>query len=98
MERPGYVYIMASDRNGTIYLGVTSTLAQRVLQHREGVVDGFTRKHRCHRLVWFEAHESIESARQRELRMKEWKRAWKLREIEGLNPDWDDLYDRIALP
>ncbi|MDQ1229550.1 GIY-YIG nuclease family protein [Sphingomonas sp. SORGH_AS_0879] len=98
MERPGYVYIMASDRNGTIYLGVTSNLAQRVLQHREGVVDGFTRKHRCHRLVWFEAHESIESARQRELRMKEWKRAWKLREIEGLNPDWDDLYDRIALP
>ena len=98
MERPGYVYIMVSDRNGTIYLGVTSNLAQRVLQHREGVVDGFTRKHRCHRLVWFEAHESIESARQRELRMKEWKRAWKLREIEGLNPDWDDLYDRIALP
>ncbi|MCT8001508.1 GIY-YIG nuclease family protein [Sphingomonas sanguinis] len=98
MERPGYVYIMASDRNGTLYLGVTSNLAQRVLQHREGVVTGFTRKHRCHRLVWFEAHESIESARQRELRMKEWKRAWKLREIEGLNPDWDDLYDRIALP
>ena len=98
MERPGYVYIMASDRNGTLYLGVTSNLAQRVLQHREGVVAGFTRKYRCHRLVWFEAHESIESARQRELRMKEWKRAWKLREIEGLNPDWDDLYDRIALP
>ncbi|MDQ1157261.1 putative endonuclease [Sphingomonas sp. SORGH_AS 950] len=98
MERPGYVYIMASDRNGTLYLGVTSNLPQRVLQHREGVVAGFTRKHRCHRLVWFEAHESIESARQRELRMKEWKRAWKLREIEGLNPDWDDLYDRIALP
>jgi putative endonuclease len=62
------------------------------------VVDGFTKKHGCHTLVWYEAHDDWEASRQRELQMKEWKRAWKLREIEGLNPNWDDLYDRIALP
>jgi len=98
MNKPGFVYIMASQPNGTIYLGVTSDLPKRVAEHRDGIVPGFTKKHRCHRLVWYEAHDSIEAARQRELRMKEWKRAWKLREIEGENPDWDDLYDRIALP
>jgi len=98
MDKPGFVYIMASQRNGTIYLGVTSDLAKRVTEHRQAIVPGFTKKHRCHLLVWYEAHDSIEAARQRELRMKEWKRAWKLREIEGANPDWDDLYDRIAQP
>ena len=98
MTTPGFVYIMASQRNGTIYIGVTSDLAKRVSEHREGIVSGFTKKHRCRLLVWYEAHDSIEAARQRELRMKEWKRAWKLREIEGGNPDWDDLYDRIAQP
>ncbi|MBB4155002.1 putative endonuclease [Sphingomonas jinjuensis] len=98
MMTSGYVYIMASGRNGTIYLGVTSNLAKRVWEHRNGVVGGFTKKYGCKSLVWYEAHGSIKSARQRELQMKEWKRAWKLREIEGLNPDWEDLYDRIALP
>jgi len=62
------------------------------------VVDGFTKRYGCKLLVWFEAHESWEDARQREKQMKEWKRIWKLQEIEGSNPDWDDLYDRIALP
>lgn len=98
MEKAGFVYIMASRRNGTIYIGVTSDLPKRVWEHRNDIIEGFTKKYRCHSLVWFEAHDSIESARQRELQMKEWKRAWKLREIEGLNPDWEDLYDRIALP
>ncbi|MGK6321802.1 GIY-YIG nuclease family protein [Sphingomonas sp. DT-51] len=98
MEKAGFVYIMASGRNGTIYIGVTSDLPRRIWEHRSGVIGGFTKKHYCHRLVWYEAHESIEAARHRELQMKEWKRAWKLREIEGLNPDWDDLYDRIASP
>ena len=76
MEKAGFVYIMASGKNGTIYLGVTSDLAKRAWEHRNDLVEGFTKKHRCHALVWFEAHDSIENARQRELRMKEWKRAW----------------------
>ncbi|THD35644.1 MAG: GIY-YIG nuclease family protein [Sphingomonas sp.] len=98
MEKAGFVYIMASQKNGTIYIGVTSDLPKRIWEHRNDTVEGFTKKYRCHLLVWYEEHDGIESARQRELQMKEWKRAWKLREIEGLNPDWDDLYDRIALP
>ena len=93
-----YVYIMASGRNGTLYLGSTTNLARRAWEHRNDVVDGFSRKYGCHRLVWYEAHESWEAARQRELQMKEWRRVWKLREVEGDNPGWDDLYDRIALP
>ncbi|WP_294320087.1 GIY-YIG nuclease family protein [uncultured Sphingomonas sp.] len=98
MERRGFVYIMASGRNGTIYVGSTSDLVKRIYDHRNGTVDGFTNKRNCHRLVWYKVHDDINSARLRERRMKEWKRAWKLREIEGLNPDWDDLYDRIARP
>ena len=96
MEKPGYVYIMASQRNGTIYVGVTSDLVRRVHQHRSAMIDGFTKTHGCKRLVWYEAHDGIEAARQRELQMKKWKRSWKLREIEGSNPDWDDLFGRIA--
>ncbi len=98
MEKAGFVYIMASQRNGTIYIGVTSNLAKRVWEHRNEITPGFTRKYRCHLLVWYEAHDSIEAARQRELQMKEWKRDWKLREIEGFSPEWDDLYERIAQP
>jgi len=98
MEDRGHVYIMASQRNGTLYTGVTSDLPKRVWEHRNGVVEGFTKKYGCKLLVWYQAYDSLESARQRELQMKEWKRAWKVREIEGLNPDWEDLYDRIAQP
>ena len=89
---------MANGRNGTLYLGSTVNLPKRVWEHRNGVVDGFTKEHGCKILVWYEVLGSWEAARQRELRMKGWKRAWKVREIEGLNPDWGDLYDRIALP
>ena len=96
MDKPGFVYIMASGRNGTIYLGVTSDLLKRVWEHRNGVVAGFTKKYGCHRLVWYEAYDGIEEARQRELRMKEWKRAWKVKQIEGLNPDWDDLFATLT--
>lgn len=92
------VYIMASARNGTLYLGSTVDLPRRAWEHRNGVVDGFTKKYDCKYLVWFEVLGSWEAARERERQMKNWKRAWKVREIEGLNPDWDDLYDRIALP
>ena len=93
--RVGYVYIMASGRNGTLYIGVTSDLAQRAWQHREGLVPGFTRKHNCKLLVWYEAHDDIQEARLRELQMKKWKRQWKLSEIQRMNPSWDDLYPTL---
>jgi putative endonuclease len=93
--KPGYVYIMANRKNGTIYTGVTIDLAGRVYAHREGLVAGFTKKYRCKRLVWFEAHEDLQQARQRELQIKEWKRAWKIKLIEGRNLDWDDLYPTL---
>ena len=98
MDRPICVYMMASRRNGTIYLGSTVDLAKRAWEHRNGVTPGFTKRYGCKMLVWYEVHADWEQARQRELRMKEWKRRWKVDEIEGLNPDWDDLYDRIAQP
>ena len=90
--------MMASRRNGTIYIGSTTNLPRRVWEHRNDVVPGFTRKYGCHLLVWYEVHEDLEEARFREKRMKEWKRGWKIREIEGFNPEWSDLYERIASP
>ena len=91
----GFVYIMARGKNGTIYLGVTSDLPGRVYAHREGLVPGFTKRYGCKLLVWFEAYEDLEEARRRELQMKEWKRAWKVRLIEENNLDWDDLYPTL---
>jgi len=85
------VYIMASKRNGTIYVGVTSNLLQRVAQHREGLFDGFTDRYGTKTLVWFEQHAEIEHAILREKRIKKWERAWKLKLIEATNPDWRDL-------
>lgn len=98
MKGLAFVYMMASARNGTLYLGSTIDLPKRVWEHRNGVVEGFTRRYDCKLLVWYEGHDSWEVARLRERQMKEWKRVWKLQEIEGLNPEWEDLYDRIALP
>ena len=95
MDRPGYVYIMASGRNGTVYIGSTSNLVQRACQHRNCLVDGFTKRYGCRMLVWYEAHDSIDGARLRELQMKKWKRPWKLSEIERMNPDWADLYQTL---
>jgi len=95
MEKPGYVYIMTNQRNGTIYVGVTSDLVQRIYQHRIGAVPGFTRKYGCKTLVWYQAFDQLDAARRRELQMKEWKRAWKLRIIEADNPDWADLYPSL---
>lgn len=95
MEKAGYVYIMASRRNGTIYIGVTSDLPKRVWEHRTGIIGGFTKKHGCKLLVWFQAFDSLDSARHRELQMKEWRRAWKLRVIEQMNPEWNDLYSSL---
>ena len=84
-------YILASKRNGTLYVGVTSNLIQRIWQHREGAVPGFTRDYGVKLLVWFEQFGTMELAIQREKRIKKWNRAWKLALIEGVNPDWEDL-------
>ena len=85
------VYILASKPYGTLYIGVTSNLAGRVEAHRNGRVDGFTRQYRVHRLVYFEAHAEMYEAIQREKRLKKWNRAWKIRLIEEMNPEWKDL-------
>ena len=87
---------MASGRNGTIYIGVTSDFAKRSWEHRNGIVPGFTKKNRCKLPVWCEVHEDLQDARLRELQMKKWKRLWKLTTIEQINPDWRDLYPDIA--
>ncbi len=86
------VYIMASERNGTLYIGVTSNLFKRVWKHKNNITEGFTKKYFVHQLVWFERHPSMESAIMREKQLKGWKRNWKLELIEKNNPDWDDLY------
>ena len=89
------VYILASKRNGTLYTGVTSDLVRRVWQHRNDVVEGFSRRHGTHMLVYFESHDTMESAITREKHLKAWRRAWKLALIERDNPDWDDLYEHL---
>ncbi len=91
MDRQPTVYINASDRNGTIYVGVTSNLLARIHQHRAGEIDGFTKRYHVSRLVWFESHEAMESAILREKQLKNWRRAWKLALIEKDNPLWRDL-------
>ena len=93
------VYILASKRKGTLYLGVTSNLVQRIWQHKNDFVEGFTKRYGVHTLVWFEAHESMESAIAREKAIKEWspdESGWKVELIEKGNPTWRDLYDEIA--
>ncbi|HEX7885616.1 MAG TPA: GIY-YIG nuclease family protein [Phenylobacterium sp.] len=89
---PNAVYIMASGRHGTLYIGVTSELIGRVAQHREGMREGFTKRYGVRRLVWFETHDGIVDAIQREKSLKKWKRQWKIELIEESNPDWEDLY------
>jgi putative endonuclease len=89
---------MASRRNGTLYLGVTSNLAGRIYQHRNGLIEGFTKQHGCKILVWYDAYEDLDAARLRELQMKKWKRAWKIDLIERHNPQWKDLWPDIAQP
>jgi putative endonuclease len=90
-----FVYLMASSRNGTLYVGVTSDLVKRVFQHKNDVADGFTKKYRVHDLVWFESTPSIEEAVRKEKQIKDWKRAWKIELIEKENPEWRDLYADI---
>ena len=91
-----FVYIVASKRNGTLYIGMTDDLLKRVWQHKEGVIPGFTRDYRVKHLVWYEAHETRASAILRERRMKKWNRAWKIQLIEKDNPDWRDLSEGLT--
>ena len=86
------MYLLASKRNGTLYTGVTSNLLKRVWEHKNNVVEGFTKKYGVHTLVWYEVHEAMESAILREKAIKSWKRAWKKNVIEEMNPQWRDLY------
>ena len=92
--RPGYVYILTNKPNGVLYLGVTADLPERVDQHRNGAVPGFTKKYNCHLLVWFERFDDIQDARVVERQMKAWKREWKVDRIEELNPEWRDLFEQ----
>ena len=96
MERIPCVYILASKRNGTLYIGVTSQLPQRIYQHKHNLVDGFTKKYHVHMLVWYEVHESMESAISREKELKKWRRKWKIELIEQMNHEWLDLYNGIV--
>lgn len=94
MKQP-CVYILASQRNGTLYAGVTSDLIKRVWEHKNDLAEGFTKKYGVHLLVYFERHEEMGSAISREKQIKKWNRSWKLRLIEDHNPDWDDLYESL---
>ncbi len=88
------VYILASARNGTLYIGVTSDLPQRVGLHKQDLIEGFTKKYRVHRLVYYEMHPTMEAAIVGEKQLKEWRRLWKIRLIESMNPEWSDLLDK----
>ena len=90
-----FVYILASRRNGTLYIGVTNDIARRVWEHRQGKGSRFAKRYGVHRLVFMERHDDIERAIQREKTMKEWPRAWKIKTIEKDNPEWRDLYDEL---
>lgn len=92
----GYVYILANHKKGTLYIGVTSDLAGRIYQHREGHMRGFAWKYGCTRLVWYEEHALIVDAIQREKSLKRWYRQWKIDLIESINPRWDDLYATLG--
>ena len=95
MEKQPCVYLLASQRNGTLYVGVTSNLPKRVWEHKSKFVKGFTEKYRVDKLVWYELHGTMESAIQREKNIKNWERRWKLEIIEAMNPDWKDLYEEL---
>jgi len=95
MNRQPAVYILASERNGTLYIGVTSDLIGRTWQHREHLVDGFSRQHDVSKLMWYEMHETMDSAIVREKQIKKWNRAWKIRLIEERNLHWEDLWPEI---
>ena len=96
MSRAPAVYILASKRNGTLYIDVTSDVVKRVSEHKAGTTGGFTNRYKVHNLVYFELHSDMRSAITREKQLKKWRRAWKLNLIEETNPGWDDLYGDLA--
>ena len=96
MSKNFCVYILASKPNGTLYIGVTSDLIKRIWQHKESLVDGFTKQYNVKQLVYYEQHDNAESAIRREKRLKEWRREWKIALIEKNNPNWKDLYPDIV--
>lgn len=96
MAKQPAIYLLASKRNGTLYIGVTSNLVQRIWQHRNDLVPGFTQRYKVHRLVYYELHDEMTEAISREKQLKKWKRDWKLKLIEGFNPDWRDLWWEIV--
>lgn len=95
MEKLYTVYMLASRRNGTLYIGVTNDLSRRVSEHQQGLVEGFTKKHGVHLLVWYEVHSDINEAIAREKQLKGWNRAWKIRLVEEHNSGWNDLTEAI---
>ncbi len=95
--KEGWLYLLASKRNETLYIGVTSDLTQRVWQHREGLIPGFSKRYGCMTLVWCEHYPNLHDARAREAQMKRWKRAWKIELIEKNNPDWRDIWADINM-
>jgi len=97
LTRNYFVYLLASRRNGTLYVGVTNDLIRRVCQHKQGLVEGFTKKYGVKMLVWYEQTESLESAILREKQIKKWNRDWKIELIRASNPQWRDLYEEIAM-
>ena len=95
MEKLPGVYILTNKPRGTLYIGVTSNLPQRIWQHKNKVTKGFTEKHKLNKLVWYELHDNMMSAIEREKALKAWKREWKIRVVEEMNPTWGDLYDDL---
>jgi len=95
MTKQPYVYMLASKKDGTLYIGVTSNLIQRIWQHKNNQTEGFTKKYNVHTLVYYEQHETMETAITREKQMKKWKRDWKIKLIEKDNPQWEDLWLKI---
>ncbi len=96
MMKQFYVYILSNKRKGTLYKGVTSDLLKRVYEHKNDFVDGFSKRYGIHDLVWYEMHETAESAISREKQIKKWNRKWKLELIDNSNPFWDDLYEKLT--
>jgi len=96
MAQQPAVYILASQKNGTLYIGVTSNLVKRIWEHQNDVVEGFTQKYAVHHLVWYEPHDDMTAAIEKEKKLKNWHRKWKLDLIEKNNPEWRDLYDDIV--
>ncbi|MBL8520535.1 MAG: GIY-YIG nuclease family protein [Betaproteobacteria bacterium] len=96
MEKQYFVYLITNQPYGTLYIGVTNILARRVYEHREGLVEGFSKDRGLSRLVWYEVHQDVNEAIAREKRIKKWHRDWKINLIQAMNPEWNDLYDSIG--